>query len=158
MTVYCCYTGRDLKSYLAVLEPVQMGDYAARTKGEPVLGQMVHTYGLRTSNRPPGSWQDFHPSTNWGSITFVLDGALEIGVSAGKLRKCVLKKGDACVLLDTTGDGHTAARVGKRRYKGINVRLSPNSNVTQAFKGWPKNLRFPSDVPAIVGDPNRRAT
>ena len=133
MTIYCIYCGTDKKSYLAELDIVDSYD--------PAVNLLVPSPGWRTINRPPGSFQDFHPARQCGSMTIVLQGELEIGASAGTPRQVTLRKGDMLVVIDTQGDGHTAARKGSEQFKAINVRISPHwASLHRVFSGWPDNV------------------
>lgn len=136
MTINCVYCGTDKKSYLTELDLVD--SYG------PAVDILVPSSGWRTINRPPGSFQDFHTARQSGSITLVLQGELEISVTGGNPKSCRLTAGDALVIIDTEGDGHSAARVGTEQFKAINVRLSPHwASLSKVFTGWPDDIVIP---------------
>ena len=59
--------------------------------------------------RPAGELQDWHPAPQ-RQFVFILSGALEIGFEDGS--KKVFKAGDARLVEDTTGKGHTTIAIG----------------------------------------------
>jgi hypothetical protein len=61
------------------------------------------------SQGAPGNFSDYH-TTRAPRLLIVLQGCLEIGVSAEDVRQ--FHPGDIVYACDTTGRGHTAARVG----------------------------------------------
>jgi hypothetical protein len=129
--IYGVYTGKDMKSYMCVL-----------TGGGPVPCYRL----LISAPLPPPTWQDFHVSTYWGSVTMILSGQLEIGVTAGPLRSVLGKAGDVFVLIDTQGDGHSAARRGDVPLNQVNTRLKePWLALSKSFKGWPDNVLPPKE-------------
>lgn len=69
-----------------------------RSQGDWVLSQGA-----------PGSFSDYH-TTRAPRLLIVLQGILEIGVSAEDVRQ--FHPGDIIHACDTTGRGHTSARVG----------------------------------------------
>lgn len=133
--VYGVYTGKDLKSYLCELTG----------------GGSIPAYRMFVSGAvPPTARPDFHVSTFWGTVTIILAGELEVGVSAGPLRSVIGRAGDTFILIDTQGDGHTAALRGDVPFQEINVRLKePWTALSKAF-AWPDNILPPKEsAPAV---------
>jgi quercetin dioxygenase-like cupin family protein len=67
------------------------------------------TTKVRFGIREPGVMQDWHPAPQ-RQFVIILSGALEIGFEDGS--KKVFKAGDARLVEDTTGKGHTTIAVG----------------------------------------------
>jgi hypothetical protein len=133
--IYGVYTGKDMKSYLCVLTAPE-----GETASIPVYRMLV------SGPLPPPTWQDLHVSTFWGSVTVIIAGELEIGVSGGSLRTVLGKAGDIFVLVDTEGDGHTAARRGDEPLRQVNLRLKePWLALSNGFQGWPDNVLPPKE-------------
>jgi len=64
---------------------------------------------VRFGSRSPGELQDWHPAPQRQFI-FILSGQLEIGFEDGSKR--VFGPGDARLVEDTTGKGHTTQAIG----------------------------------------------
>ena len=64
---------------------------------------------IRFSTREPGVMQDWHPAPQ-RQFVIILSGQLEIGFEDGSTR--VFGPGDARLVEDTTGKGHTTVAVG----------------------------------------------
>ena len=64
---------------------------------------------IRFGTRPPGVTQDWHPAPQ-RQFVIILSGQLEIGFEDGSKR--VFGPGDARLVEDTTGKGHTTTAVG----------------------------------------------
>jgi hypothetical protein len=106
--IWGVYCGKDMKSYLCEL----------------TSGASVPVYrGFITPPAPAPSWQDAHVSSFWGGVTMIMQGELEIGVTGGATKTALGKAGDIFVLIDTQGDGHTAARKGKVPLVTVQARL-----------------------------------
>jgi uncharacterized cupin superfamily protein len=67
------------------------------------------TTKIRFGIREPGVLQDWHPAPQ-RQFVIILSGALEIGFEDGS--KKVFNAGDARLVEDTTGKGHTTIAVG----------------------------------------------
>jgi hypothetical protein len=154
--IYGVYTGTDLKSYMCELE----------IAGEEAVIPTFQVLAPGGAGLPvDGSWQDYHISTVFGSMTVMLDGELELGVTAGSLRTALAKAGDIYIMIDTQGDGHSAMRKGNVPTQIINARFVTTAEglwpaLKRAFKGWPDNVLPPKEYApyASVGtsDPSRR--
>jgi uncharacterized cupin superfamily protein len=70
------------------------------------------TTKIRFGIREPGVLQDWHPAPQ-RQFVIILSGALEIGFEDGS--KKVFNAGDARLVEDTTGKGHTTIAVGDER-------------------------------------------
>jgi quercetin dioxygenase-like cupin family protein len=64
---------------------------------------------IRFASREPGELQDWHPAPQ-RQFVIILSGQLEIGFEDGS--KKVFGRGDARLVEDTTGKGHTTRAVG----------------------------------------------
>jgi hypothetical protein len=91
-------------------------DSAGHAQWEPI--DVEHTSkwleGMDTTNikfglRPPGVIQDWHPAPQ-RQFVIILSGQLEIGFEDGS--KKVFGPGDARLVEDTTGKGHTTIALG----------------------------------------------
>lgn len=69
----------------------------------------LDTTQVRFSARPPGVLQDWHPAPQ-RQYVFIISGQLEIGFEDGS--KKVFGPGDARLVEDTTGKGHTTIALG----------------------------------------------
>jgi hypothetical protein len=76
MTIYAVYTGKDLNSYVCELT-------YADDQGATLPAYRLQMGGPR---KQTGTWQDLHPSTHWGSMTVIIQGRIEFGVTAGEKR------------------------------------------------------------------------
>ncbi len=134
--VYGVFAGMDKKSYMCVL-----------TGGGSVPVYRMSLTGLL----PPPSFEELHVSPFWGSVTMILQGQLEIGVTAGEVRKVLGKAGDSFVFIDGEGDGHTSARRGDQPLQVINARLKePWTALSKSFKGWPDFVLPPKEIAPAV--------
>jgi hypothetical protein len=93
------YTGADGK---ARWEPIDL-----QKNPEWLAG--FDTTKIRFASREPGVLQDWHPAPQ-RQFVIILSGALEIGFEDGS--KKVFEAGDARLVEDTTGKGHTTIAVG----------------------------------------------
>ena len=78
--IYGCYTGKDMKSYFCEL-----------TFANERVGADLPFYRLNFGKprKQDGSWQDEHVSTGYGSMTMVLRGQIEFGVTGGTNRSAI---------------------------------------------------------------------
>jgi quercetin dioxygenase-like cupin family protein len=93
------YTGADGR---ATWEEIDLEKHPDWLKGFDVTT-------LRFSARAPGVTQDWHPAPQRQFI-FIVSGALEIGFEDGTTK--VFETGDARLVEDTTGKGHTTIALG----------------------------------------------
>jgi quercetin dioxygenase-like cupin family protein len=77
--------------------------------GHPDWLQGFDSTRIRFAIREPGVLQDWHPAPQ-RQFVIILSGALEIGFEDGSTK--VFKAGDARLVEDTTGKGHTTIAVG----------------------------------------------
>jgi quercetin dioxygenase-like cupin family protein len=93
------YTGADGK---ATWEPIDLNTHPEWLEGFDVTR-------MRFSARPAGELQDWHPAPQ-RQFVIILSGTLEIGFEDGS--KKVFGPGDARLVEDTTGKGHTTLALG----------------------------------------------
>ena len=110
MAIYGCYTGKDMETYFCDL---QLGN--PRSVNLP-----IYRTAIGDPRRQTGTWQDLHPSTFWGSLTIVMRGQVEFGVTAGKVKSIVGKAGDMFVFRQRGEFGHIIYSITKipRRSEG----------------------------------------
>lgn len=134
--IYGVFAGKDKKSYMCVL-----------TGGGSIPVYRMSLSGLL----PPPSFEELHTSPFWGSVTMILSGQMEIGVTAGDLRTVLGRTGDSFIFIDGEGDGHTAARRGDQPIQVVNARLKePWTALSKSFKGWPDHVLPPKEyTPAV---------
>jgi quercetin dioxygenase-like cupin family protein len=99
MGTFRLYTGPDGQSHVETIDLAQTPEW---------------TTGLATANitfrsQPPGRFQDWHPAPR-RQFVIILSGQLEIGLGDGS--KHIFGPGDARLVEDTTGKGHTTATHG----------------------------------------------
>jgi len=99
MGTYRMYTDTQGK---ARWEEVDLAKYPEWTKGIVVTS-------ARFSTREPGVMQDWHPAPQ-RQFVIILSGSLQIGFEDGSTK--VFGPGDARLVEDTTGKGHTTVAVG----------------------------------------------
>jgi hypothetical protein len=99
MGLYRLYTGTDGESHIETLRLDGAGELTAL---RPVAGIV-----FRAS--PAGHFLDWHPAPRRQWV-IILDGELEIGLGDGSVRR--FGPGDARLVEDTTGHGHTTRVVG----------------------------------------------
>ena len=87
---------------IARWEEIDLGKTPAWTAG-------IDTTSVVFGIRPPGVLQDWHPAPQ-RQFVFILSGQLEIGFEDGS--KKVFGPGDARLVEDTTGRGHTTIAIG----------------------------------------------
>jgi hypothetical protein len=101
MGTFRLYTGADGQSHIETIDLAKASDWTA---------------GLATTNitfrsQPPGRFQDWHPAPR-RQFVIILAGQLEIGLGDGS--KHIFGPGDARLVEDTTGKGHTTATHGNQ--------------------------------------------
>ena len=101
MGTFRLYTGADGQSHIETIDLDKASAWAA---------------GLATTNisfrsAPPGRFQDWHPAPR-RQFVIILSGQLEIGLGDGS--KHIFGPGDARLVEDTTGKGHTTATHGNQ--------------------------------------------
>ena len=94
MGIYRLYTGNDGQSHI---ENVDLG-------GHPDLKSLRPTTGIMFQESTPGNFIDWHPAPR-RQYVISLSGELEIGLGDGSLHR--FGAGDARLVEDTTGQGHT---------------------------------------------------
>jgi hypothetical protein len=97
--IYRLYTGSDGESHF---EDLPLG---ARSD----LGSLTPTAGIMFRESPAGNFLDWHPAPRRQWV-IILSGELEIGLGDGTRRR--FGPGDARLVEDTTGRGHTTRVVG----------------------------------------------
>ena len=99
MGTYRMYTDPQGK---ARWEEIDLGKMQAWTQGLDVTR-------IRFSSRAPGEMQDWHPAPQ-RQFVIILSGRLQIGFEDGSTR--VFGPGDARLVEDVTGKGHTTVALG----------------------------------------------
>ena len=99
MGTFRLYTGDDAESHI---DPVELSK-------TPDWTQAQDTTHIVFREAPVGNFQDWHPAPRRQYI-IILSGQLEIGLSDGS--KHVFGAGDARLVEDTSGKGHTTATHG----------------------------------------------
>ena len=99
MAIFRMYTGPDGKSH-----------WEEQTLAEhPTLTKAQATAHIVFSEQPAGKFLDWHPAPR-RQYVIVVSGQLEIGFGDGTTRR--FGPGDARLVEDTTGQGHTTRYVG----------------------------------------------
>lgn len=93
------YTGPDGQSHI---EPIDIN-------AKPDWKSGLDTTKISFSESPAGKFQDWHPAPR-RQFVIIVTGQLEIGLGDGS--KQVFGPGDARLVEDTTGQGHTTAVYG----------------------------------------------
>lgn len=99
MGIFRLYTGTDGESHIEAIVPAE----AARVGAVRALGP------IQIRDDPPGNFLDWHPAPRRQWV-IILSGQLEIGLGDGSLRR--FGPGDARLVEDLTGHGHTTRVVG----------------------------------------------
>jgi quercetin dioxygenase-like cupin family protein len=99
MATFRLYTGSDGQSHIETIDAMKTPDW---TKGIP-------TTQISFSTWPVGRFLDWHPAPR-RQFVIILSGQLEIGLGDGS--KQTFGPGDARLVEDTTGKGHTTRTVG----------------------------------------------
>ena len=98
-STYRMFTGPDGRATWEEVDWSQREDW---TRG-------IDVTKIRFSKRAPGEMQDWHPAPQ-RQFVIILSGRLEIGFEDGS--KKVFGPGDARLVEDTTGKGHTTVAIG----------------------------------------------
>jgi len=93
------YTGPDGKSHLEEQSPAE----------HPALGKPQAAAHIVFAQQPGGTFIDWHPAPR-RQYVILISGELEIGLGDGTVRR--FGPGDARLVEDTTGQGHTTRFVG----------------------------------------------
>lgn len=96
MGTFRLYTGSDGQSHF---ETIDLATAASWTAG-------LETINISFRTAPAGNFQDWHPAPR-RQFVIILSGHLEIGLGDGS--KHIFGPGDARLVEDTTGQGHTTA-------------------------------------------------
>ena len=99
MGTYRMYTGDDGQTHVETIDLAQTPEWTE--------AQAATTISFRAA--PVGRFQDWHPAPR-AQYVIILSGQLEIGFGDGS--KQVFGPGDARLVADTTGQGHTTATYG----------------------------------------------
>jgi Cupin domain len=99
MGTFRLYTGEDGQSHFETIDLDKTADW---TQGLP-------TTNITFRSMPAGRFQDWHPAPR-RQFVIILSGQLEIGLGDGS--KHIFGPGDARLVEDTTGQGHTTAVYG----------------------------------------------
>lgn len=99
MGIFRMYTGSDGKSYL---EEQTLAEH-------PALGKRQAAKHIVFAQQPAGTFLDWHPAPR-RQYVIVVSGQLEIGLGDGTVRR--FGPGDARLVEDTTGQGHTTRYIG----------------------------------------------
>ncbi len=99
MGTYRLYTGSDGESHFETIDLSKTPDWTAG----------LDTTTITFREDPAGRFIDWHPAPR-RQFVIILSGRLEIGLSDGS--KHVFGPGDARLVEDTTGKGHTTAVYG----------------------------------------------
>ena len=99
MGTFRMYTGSDGHSHLETIDLAQKPDWTSP------LAVSTITFGTR----PVGNFQDWHPAPQ-RQFVIIVSGQLEIGLGDGS--KHIFGPGDARLVEDITGQGHTTATHG----------------------------------------------
>ena len=99
MGTFRLYTGEDGRSHIEPIDLSKTPDWTSP--------QVATSISFREA--PAGNFIDWHPAPR-RQFVIILSGRLEIGLSDGS--KHVFGPGDARLVEDTTGEGHTTAVFG----------------------------------------------
>jgi quercetin dioxygenase-like cupin family protein len=99
MAIFRMYTGPDGKSHL---EEQNLADH-------PVLRKPQAAEHIVFAQQPAGTFIDWHPAPR-RQYVILISGELEIGFGDGTVRR--FGPGDARLVEDTTGQGHTTRFIG----------------------------------------------
>jgi hypothetical protein len=111
MGVYRLYTGTDRESHIEELKP----------QDHPELWELHATSGIRLQEFAAKQFVDWHPAPRRQWV-IILSGELEIGLSDGTLRR--FGPGDARLIEDTTGRGHTTRTLGDQPCLAMAIHLA----------------------------------
>ena len=99
MGLYRLYTGTDGESHIEELKPAD----------QQALRQNQAAAGIRLQEFPAKQFLDWHPAPRRQWV-IIVSGELEIGLGDGSSRR--FGPGDARLVEDTTGRGHTTRTLG----------------------------------------------
>jgi hypothetical protein len=99
MAIFRMYTGSDGQSHL---EEQNLADH-------PILRKPQAAAHIVFAQQPPGTFIDWHPAPR-RQYVILISGELEIGFGDGTVRR--FGPGDARLVEDTTGQGHTTRFIG----------------------------------------------
>ena len=99
MSIYRLYTGQDGHSHIEKLDPAKSSE----------LASLMPAKGIMFRESPANNFADWHPAPR-RQYVIILSGQLEIGLSDGSLHR--FGPGDARLVEDTTGQGHTTKTPG----------------------------------------------
>ena len=111
MGIFRLYTGDDGQSHIEEL------DLAAH----PELTSPLAASTINFREWPPGHFLDWHPAPRRQYI-ISLSGAIEIGLADGKIHR--FAPGDARLVEDTTGVGHTTRVLGDQPSVNVVIPLA----------------------------------
>lgn len=111
MGVSRLYTGADGESHIEELKP----------QDHPELRELQGTSGIRLQEFTAKQFIDWHPAPRRQWV-IILSGELEIGLGDGTLRR--FGPGDARLVEDTTGRGHTTRTLGETSCLAMAVHLA----------------------------------
>ena len=114
MGTYRIFTGEDERT---TWEEIDLAEVKNWTDG-------MGANEIRFASRQPGVLADWHPAPQ-RQFVVNLSGHLEIGFEDGS--KKIFGPGDARLVEDTTGKGHTTMAVGKEPCITTTIRLQPLS-------------------------------
>ena len=112
MGMFRLYTGPDGQSHI---EPIDLTRTPSFTKG-------LATTQIAFREDPVGRYLDWHPAPR-RQFVIILSGQLEIGLGDGS--KHVFGPGDARLVEDTTGQGHTTRVHGSQPCVTATIPLAP---------------------------------
>ena len=99
MGIYRMFTGDDGQTHLETLD----------LAGHPELAEAVAASSISFTERDSGYFIDWHPAPR-RQYVICLEGGIEIGLGDGSLHQ--FGPGDARLVEDTTGQGHTTRGTG----------------------------------------------
>jgi hypothetical protein len=111
MGVYRLYTGADGESHIDELN----------LQGHPELREIQTTSGIRLQEFAAKQFIDWHPAPRRQWV-IILSGELEIGLGDGTFRR--FGPGDARLVEDTTGRGHTTRTLGDKSCLAMAVHVA----------------------------------
>ena len=99
MAIYRLYAGDDGQSHI---EETSLADH-------PELGDAQAAQSINFREWPPGHFIDWHPAPR-RQYVICIQGGIEIGLGDGSVHQ--FGPGDARLVEDTTGQGHTTRSIG----------------------------------------------
>lgn len=101
------------------------------------IGSRLSTTDAEIGISQPGAFIDWHGVTT-PRILMVMSGQLEIGLGDGT--KPILKAGDAVLVMDMTGRGHTSRFIGTELVRVITLRLPKDDPLKPKLNNCPLNV------------------